>query len=125
MSSCTSCEAKNPMPECPSRMEDGRAFTDYRPRCAVNSELFNMLAKVNMTQSSYEARMYLQKNADEFMQLEKNKVIGNIAPCAPCTRNPADPGTMLPEKYVVRCNGVSCERHEVNPMGVGDGRNFN
>jgi hypothetical protein len=123
MTSCTSCEAKNPMIECPNRMEDGRAFTDYRPRCAVNAELYNLVNKANMAKSSYESRMYLQQNADQFMLYEKNKAIDRSAPCAPC--NAATPSTMLPERYVVRCNGVSCERHEVDPWGVGDGRNFN
>ena len=69
------------MPECPNRMEDGRAFTDYRPRCAVNAELFNLLNKANMVHSSYESRMYLQQNADAFMEYEKNKAVDRAAPC--------------------------------------------
>lgn len=122
MTSCTSCEAKNPMPECPNRMADGRAFTDYRPRCAVNAELFNLLAKANMVASSYESRMYLQQNADQFMEYEKNKAIEKSVPCAPC--NAATPSTMLPESYVVKCDAVSCQRHQVNDYGLGDGRDF-
>jgi len=122
MTSCTSCEAKNPLSECPNYMEDGRIFTDYRPRCAVNAELFNMVEQANMVHSSYEARMYLQQNANKIMEIEKNKAINRGAPCVPC--NAATPSTMLPERYIVRCNGVSCERHEVNQMGIGDGRDF-
>jgi hypothetical protein len=105
-------------------MQDGRAFTDYRPRCAVNGELYDLVTKANMTASSYEARMFLQRNAEEIMQREKNKAIESILPCAPCTRSFNDPGTMLPERYVVKCDAVSCGRQEVNPYGVGDGRNY-
>jgi hypothetical protein len=105
-------------------MADGRAFTDYRPRCAVNSELYGLLSKAKMMASSYEARMYLQQNADEVMNIERNKAVNNIAPCAPCMRSTSDPGTMLPERYVVRCNGVSCTREEVDPYGIGDGRKY-
>ena len=109
---------------CPNRMADGRAFTEYRPRCAVNAVLFNLVSNANMVQSSYDARMYLQANAEQLMQNEKNKAIQTIAPCAPCTRSFNDPGTMLPSRYVVRCDGISCSRTETNPFGVGDGRQY-
>lgn len=110
---------------CPSRMSDGRAFTDYRPRCAINAEIMGLVSKANMLQSSYESRMYLQQNADAVMNMQRNFAINNIAPCAPCTRPFNEAGTMLPERYVVRCNGVSCTRTEVNPNGLGDGRAYN
>ena len=28
-------------------------------------------------------------------------------------------GTMYPQQYIVRCDGVSCEKVEVNPTGLG------
>jgi len=128
--SCSSCgtspsanKYKSPL-ECPSRMEDGRAFTDYRPRCAVNYELFEQVNAAKMIKSSYESRMFLQHNADRVLEYERQKSIDNLIPCAPCTRPFSDPGTMLPEKYIVRCNGVSCVREEVNPYGLGDGRKY-
>lgn len=109
---------------CPSRMNDGRSFTDYRPRCIVNAELLAAVDRAKMTLSSYESRMYLQQNADKVMEEERKKAVDRLIPCAPCKRALNDPGTMLPERYVVRCDGVSCSRTEVNPNGLGDGRSY-
>lgn len=105
-------------------MADGRAFTDYRPRCIVNAELMQALNKSKTIQSSYESRLFLQHNADQWIELERQRSLQNLVPCAPCKRPFSDPGTMLPERYVVRCDGVTCSRTEVNPMGLGDGRNY-
>ena len=125
MSSCKSCETfTNPAVACPTRMSDGRAFTDYRPRCAVNGELMTRLGTQGQIQSSYDARMYLQKNAQLVMEEERERAMGRLIPCAPCKRPNSDPGTMLPERYVVRCDSVSCTRTEVNPYGLGDGRKY-
>lgn len=122
--SCQGCEVADPTVMCPSRMSDGRSFTDYRPRCIVNAELLNKLAVTNMVQSSYESRMYLQKNAEQVMEEERKKAMDRLIPCAPCKRSFNDPGTMLPERYVVRCDGVTCTRVETNPTGLGDGRAY-
>lgn len=124
MSQCNSCSGPNPTPTCPSRMSDGRAFTDYRVRCAANAELMGMVKDAGLLQSSYEARLYLQRNADQIMNQNRQRAVANLAPCAPCTRPFSDDGTMLPERYVVRCDGVTCTRTEVNPNGLGDGRAF-
>jgi hypothetical protein len=105
-------------------MSDGRAFTDYRPRCVVNSELLTSVSRENMVQSSYESRMYLQNNGEQFMEEERQKAVNRLIPCAPCKRSINDPGTMLPERYIVRCDGITCNRVEVNPSGLGDGRAY-
>lgn len=107
---------------CPLRHYDGRAFTDYRPRCATNAELMGMVNQAGMANSAYEARMYLQQNAQKLMARNHDQAVQNLQPCAPCARPHSDPGTMLPERYVVRCDQVSCSRTEVNPNGLGDGR---
>jgi hypothetical protein len=124
MSSCKSCEGPNTQITCPSRMHDARVFTDYRPRCAVNAELFSMVNKGGMVQSSYESRMFLQRNAEKVMDSNRTNAVKNLAPCAPCNRPFNTPGTMLPERFAVKCNGVSCTRTEVNPNGLGDGRTY-
>lgn len=124
MSTCKSCEGTNPLPTCPSRMSDARAFTDYRTRCAINAELFKLVNESGMVTSSYESRIFLQKNAEKVMDVNRENAVKNLAPCAPCTRPFSDPGTMLPNRYVVRCDGVSCTRTEVDAYGVGDGRNY-
>ena len=124
MSSCQSCSGPNPSVTCPSRMHYAM-MTDYRPRCIVNAELMQMLNDSKLVKSSYESRMYLQHNANAVMERERAKAIEKLAPCAPCNRPFNESGTMLPEKYVVRCNGVTCDREMVNPAGVGDGRMYN
>ena len=53
---------------CPLKMSDGRPFTDYRPRCAINADLMTDLDKNNMIKSSYESRMYLQHNAEKIIE---------------------------------------------------------
>jgi hypothetical protein len=105
-------------------MADGRAFTDYRPRCTANAELYHQVVEANMIASSYESRMFLQRNADSLMDYERNKAIATLIPCAPCNRSFEEEGTMLGERYLVRCNGVSCTREEINPQGLGDGRSY-
>ena len=124
MSSCSTCSGKNPTVTCPSRMSDGRAFTDYAPRCHVNARLMDMVSNANMIQSSYESRMYLQQNAQKVMDIERARALETLVPCAPCKRPFSDSGTMEPERYVVRCDAVSCKRTEVNPGGIGDGRMY-
>ena len=119
MSCCSSTDGN----QCPTKMSDGRLFTDYRPRCLVNNDLTKDLNKNQMPVSSYESRLYLQRNAEMIMEQHKKQAEANLI-CGPCTRPFTDPGTMLPEKYVVHCDTVSCSRKEVNPNGLGDGRNY-
>lgn len=113
------CEAKEPKPHCPLRMSDGRSFTDYRPRCEINSELFSDLKQNKMPSSSYESRMFLQQNADLIMERSRLNTLENMMPCAPCQRPFSDSGTMYPQKYVVKCSATNCEKVEVNPSGLG------
>lgn len=125
MASCNSCSAPNPADMCPSRMADGRAFTDYGGMCSAHSLIMKTVNPKGVALSSYESRMYLQRNAEQFMKMEFDRSVARMAPCAPCKRPNSDPGTMLPERYVYRCDGVSCAKTEVNPYGLGDGRQFN
>jgi hypothetical protein len=106
-------------PHCPIKMADGRAFTDYRPRCMVNSELLSDVHNNSMVRSSYESRMFLQENAEKLMERNRQTMLKNLAPCAPCKRPFSDQGTMYPQQYIVKCDGVSCEKIEVNPGGLG------
>ena len=118
------CDAPNPSIQCAARMSDGHAFTDYRSRCATNSELMQMVAKANMVSSSYESRMYLQQNAEKIMGQNFQWAQGQILPCAPCQRPFSDNSLIPLERYVVRCSPTSCSRVEVNPNGIGDGRMY-
>lgn len=124
MSCKTGCDAPSKTAMCPSRMADGRAFTDYRPRCAVNADLLNKVLLAKMMGSSYESRMWLQNNSDNLMNENFAWAQDNLIPCAPCGRPFSEAGTMEPERYIVKCNGVTCTRTEVNPNGIGDGRSY-
>ena len=108
---------------CPARMNDARSFTDYSPRCAINARLMSYVQQNSgrMT-SSFDVRRYLQAHALEEMQRQRQASIETLAPCAPCTG--PNPSTMVPERYVVRCDAVSCQRVEANPYGIGDGRSY-
>lgn len=125
MSSCSSCSGPNPSQMCAARMSDGRAFTNYAPRCAVHAEIMQDIANAGMMQSSYEARIFMQRNAEKLMERERVRATERLVPCAPCKRPFTDNGTMGGgERYVVRCDPVSCSRTEVNPFGIGDGRKY-
>jgi hypothetical protein len=79
----------------------------------------------NMIASSYESRMYLQKNADTIMQKSHNNAFENLAcACTPYQNEVMGINTMQPERYIVKCNSASCYREEVNPSGIGDGRQY-
>lgn len=116
--SCCSSSSEDKL--CPSRMNDGRMFTDYRPKCMVNNAMMVNLREKEIIASSYESRMYLQQNAEKIMQQQKDIALEKVR----CTRPHEDVGTMLPEEYTVKCDSVSCERVRTNPSGLGDGRAY-
>lgn len=119
MSCCTSAQDKT----CPTRMSDGRAFTDYRPKCMTSAGYMDNLRDNKMVASSYESRIYLQRNAETLMDKYRKDAVDKLL-CGNCPRPLSDIGTMQPEQYVVRCDSVSCQRKEVNPQGLGDGRYY-
>jgi hypothetical protein len=95
-------------------MADGRHFTDYRPRCAVNQ----LPPSGNL--SSFEYRQYLIANADALIR--KNAETATFHnKCAPCD---VDPGTWLPEKTVQKCNARTCAFNDADPAGLGIGRSY-
>ena len=98
-----------------SRMQDGRSFTDYRPRCTVQYQVKN-----SNTQNSHDMRMYLQHNADKLMKLNEDIIAeNNVCPDSISTDTM---GTMLPEKNFVNCNTKTCNfENDVNMYGLGTG----
>ena len=120
------CSAKYPNKRCPLRMSDGRAFTNYEPRCNFNAYVNSKLAENNMIKSSYEMRLYLQQNYDKIVEDDRKKAIDNISPCGNCgigdlinVKN-----NELNEKYAVNCDGVSCYKTLTNPSGLGTQKLF-
>ena len=107
--------------QCPLRMSDGRFFTDYRPRCDTYTELYEKLEKNNIVKSSNESRDYLQKNAETIMTDNLNNAINNLLPCAPCLSSLTENGTILEQKYIIKCDNVSCKKVEINKLGLGEG----
>ena len=103
---------------CPLRMSDGRSMTDYRPKCIVNYELMETMDEKKMVKSSHESRMYLQKNADEIMKREFEKSKNNLLPCIKC-KDAINDVMMMPEKYYVNCNAISCTKKLFNEKGLG------
>lgn len=115
-----SCFGTNGKKSCPAKMNDARAFTDYRPKCVYNSQLIDYLTEKNVVASSYESRMYLQHNADKLMEEYKANAEQTLL-CGPCSKKDTIP-SIEQERYNVKCDTISCQRKEVNPLGIGDGR---
>lgn len=121
MASCNTINGK----VCPSRMQDGRVFTDYRPRCMITAELMAQMRDKSMLPSSYDTRMYLQSNAENLMQTAQKSALENMdCFCTAAGNQALGIDTMAPEHYVVKCNSVTCYREETNPGGIGDGRMY-
>lgn len=120
-STATSCykTSNNRNYDCPPRMSDGRHFTDYRPNC----ELTQMVRVDNNLNNSYQYRLFLQMNAEALANADrKDACLKNC--CTPCMESfdGSDSSTMLPEAYLVSCDGRGCNRTLVNAAGLGDGR---
>ena len=127
-SSCTKCDkntkstnsSTNNIQNCMLKMQDGRAFTDYRPRCTINYQLKNTK---NMN-NSYDSRMFLINNAESLMK-ENETIVKDKNVCKSCFGT-NEVGTMLPEKNMVQCNDKTCNfQANVNPNGIGSGRIYN
>ena len=102
-------------------MADGRVTTDYKTRCGVSQDLNEQLSLNNISLSSYNIRMYLQQNAEKEMERQMKNSLYSVSDCIPC-KNIVNKNIVHPERYVVSCNSVSCNRKEINKYGLGDGR---
>lgn len=128
--SCTSgCNKSTPKPqnnnitksinECMFKMQDGRSFTDYRPRCTIQYQMKNENMK-----NSYESRMFLINNAEKMMKANQ-EIVEEQNACLSC-KNKTTLGTFLPEKNMMKCDKHSCNfSQDVNPNGLGTGRIYN
>jgi len=117
--SCSECEREsdNKHFQCPPKMADGRAFTDYKTRCGVQSTLMH-----DKAMNSYELRQYLINNAEALMQQNRDYA-EKVNACGPCMQ-PWHQGTMLPEQSMVRCNESTCSVSTNDPYGLGQGRDY-
>ncbi len=120
-SNSSSCKtvSNNKYTDCPPRMDDGRHFTDYRPICHVN----NMVRANNSISNSYEYRMFLTKNAEKLMDM--NRAYSCQKNCSSNCKQPYNQGTMLPEQSMQICDNRSCNTDFINHQGLGLGRKYN
>lgn len=94
---------------CPARMSDGRLFTSYNARCAIQAAA---LPPTTNTMDSYDLRQYMIHNADSIMQTQRDAALC-AARCGPCGKD-----TMLPEIEIDSCDLQKCTRR---PSGAADG----
>lgn len=96
-------------------MEDGRLFTDYRPRCAFVATQTRGMAPV----SNHAARQLMIRGADALIAKDRREARARAA-CGPCAR---DPGTMLPPAMLQKCDARACAflpaRNPPPPQGHG------
>lgn len=105
-STCPSCAggdnasaARKGDASCPTRMADGRLFTDYRPRCDIAMQF-----AAPMT-GSYEYRQWMLRNGARVMDHQR-MLAYNGAKCSPCSQ----PSTMPKDKARFVCDKVACAR---------------
>ena len=103
------------METCLFRMQDGRSFTDYRPRCTINSS-------TRSQSSSYDQRMSMIHNAEAMMRDNLESAKSGSA----CNGRCIQPSVTPAEADMVQCGKSFCAYHKsVNADGVGTGRNYN
>jgi hypothetical protein len=108
----------NKINECMFKMQDGRSFTDYRPRCTIQYQMKN-----EQMQNSYESRMFLINNAEQMIKANQ-QIVEDKNKCMNCQDMMTDDkSTFLPEKNMMKCDAKSCNyMADVNPNGIGTGR---
>ena len=84
---------------CPSKMSDGRNFTDYRQRYKVHNLNNNQFKK-----SSHEYRQYLINNTNKLIKKDRFRASQKNG-CFPCVEKT----TMLPEETIKVCDRNTCK----------------
>jgi hypothetical protein len=94
--------------DCPARMDDGRAFTDWRP----SSDVENMIQYSNNIMSSYQYRQFLIHNANEIMNVN-SMYSNNKLSCNNCDAK------QVPFNTVCDVNAQTSKCHNINQNGIG------
>jgi len=96
---------------CAPKMQDGRSFTDYRSNCTLD----NMVSSNNNNLSSYEYRLFLQRNGNKLrdQMVEYNKRMNGCDQYG---------NTVLAEQSTLSCNPNGCNKTISNLNGLGIGR---
>ena len=90
----------------PSRMADGRIFTDYRPNCVMNSAL-------SQGKDSFEYRYFLINSGNAIEKQKLDELEQNVK-CTSCTYD-----TVLPANTIMNCKQGMCNIDINNPKGLG------
>jgi hypothetical protein len=102
----------------PSRMADGRLFTDYRP----NIEMNRYIESGNKIKNTQDYRVFLSRNGEKI--IEKNKEYIFLKNGQNNCMKPYHIGTMLPEQSRVVCDQHTCKVVTVDENGIGQGREY-
>jgi hypothetical protein len=94
-------------------MSDGRQFTDYNPRCQIQTNTID-----GKVMNNYELRQYLIHNAVNIMSENRE----NVMYTASCPTPINTQGTMLPEQTIVKCDKNVCSVVTNDQNGIGQGR---
>ena len=107
--------SNNKYSNAPPLMADGRHFTDYRPNCLLN----NNFKSQSQTLNSYDYKLYLIRNAENIMDLNRKHsfIINGSYEC--CNKK-----TDVPEKQIQSCDVHTCNVNVIDDNGVGLGRDF-
>jgi hypothetical protein len=98
--------SNNKYPDCPALMDDGRAFTDYRPSCYIN----DLIRVMNGLHSSYSYRQFLQHNGVQLMDTIRLYNIKKNG-CAPCNAVPVQCETLCSvDNHAVSCAPYDCAK---------------
>lgn len=102
---------------CPPRMSDGRAFTDYRPRCA------SMSTSLAGTYGNEQARSWLTNSAESLIANARQLSLHTNS-CNQCNTATMINGDVVPESAIQVCTAESCGISTSASRGLGLGRRF-
>lgn len=107
MNNCNKA-SNNKYLDCPARMDDGRAFTDYRPSHTVD----DMIRISNNMMTSFEYRNFLQANASSIMKINQ-EYLENKLGCHNCNVPP------VPFQQTCVYNNSYDKCSDLNMRGIG------
>jgi len=94
-----------------NRMEDGRLFTDYRPRC------LQYPVKLSGVWGEHDGRQKMMNATDTLMDEARDLLTRKVAPVKDSCVD-----TMIPELYKRVCTWKGCETIPGHYAGIGTGR---
>ena len=99
----------------PPKMADGRILTDYRSASLIDIQ---MQSKVK-TPNQYSYRQYLIENGNKISAQQRQDAKFRLVTGKHSKQKTAK---KVPERYMTICQGNRCEIREINPNGIGIGR---